>query len=195
MKTLLSLAASSLLMVPDHAPDKEGFIRHWLVLAPVPSAAEDAGAAEIDADPLGGEAKLAPKAGDKAKAYDREYAWKEHAASDYFIDFRESFGAERGEDAVAWAVTYVTAEADLEGVKLQVGSNDQCKVYLNGSQVLKSEETRTLDKDQNAANVTLKKGRNVVVFKVANEKNNWQGCLRFTDASGKPVTSLKVSSK
>ena len=193
MKALLSLALSPLLF-GDHTPDAEGFIRHWLVLAPVPSAAEDAGAAEIEADPLGGEARLAPKKGDKAKAYDREYVWTEHAAADYFIDFRESFGAERGEDAVAWAVAYVQVDEDREGVKLQVGSNDQCKVYLNGNLVLKNEDTRTLDKDQNTANVTLKKGRNVVVFKVANEKNNWQGCLRFTDGAGKPLTGLKVLS-
>lgn len=191
MNSLLGLALAPFLL-NDHAPDAEGFIRHWLVLAPVPSAAEDAGAAEIDADPLGGEAKLAPKKGDKAKAYDREYTWAEHAASDYFIDFRESFGAERGEDAVAWAVTYVQVDDDRDGVKLQVGSNDQCKVYLNGNLVLKNEETRTLDKDQNTANVTLRKGRNVVVFKVANEKNNWQGCLRFTDTDGKPLAGLKV---
>lgn len=190
MRTLLCLA---LLATDHHAPDAEGFIRAWLVLAPVPSAGEDAGAAEIDADPLGGEAKLSPKAGDKATAYGKEYAWKAHTAAEYFVDFRESFGAERGEDAVAWAVTYVTADAAQEGVKLQVGSNDQCKVYLNGSQVLVNDETRTLEKDQNSANVTLKKGVNVVVFKVANEKNNWQGCLRFTDADGKPITKLKVA--
>jgi hypothetical protein len=30
------------------------------------------------------------------------------------------------------------------------------------------------------------------VLKVANEENNWQGSVRFVDASGKPVTDLKV---
>ena len=47
---------------------------------------------------------------------------------------------------------------------------------------------------ERAANVTLVKGTNVVVFKVINEANNWQGCLRFTDKGGKPVKDVKIKS-
>ena len=36
------------------------------------------------------------------------------------------------------------------------------------------------------------KGQNVLVFKVINEKNNWQGCARFTK-DGAPVKNLKIS--
>ena len=43
-----------------------------------------------------------------------------------------------------------------------------------------------------ARNVTLNKGVNVVVFKIFNEGNDWQGCLRFTDASDKAVTNLVI---
>ena len=87
------------------------------------------------------------------------------------------------------------AEGDIDGLKLQVGSNDQCKAYLNGVQVLVFEEGRTLEKDSNAANVTLKKGRNIVILKVINEGNNWQGCLRFSGKDGAAVKNLKVSLK
>ena len=37
-----------------------------------------------------------------------------------------------------------------------------------------------------------KAGVNVVVFKVINENNNWQGCLRFTDAAGKNLVGLTL---
>ena len=58
-------------------------------------------------------------------------------------------------------------------------------------------DTRTLEKDaeNSAEGVTLKKGVNVVVLKVANEENNWQGSLRFLDKAGKPVTDFKVETK
>jgi hypothetical protein len=77
-------------------------------------------------------------------------------------------------------------------VKLSIGSNDQCKLWLNGKQVIKFAETRTLDKDTDSADVTLARGQNVLVFKVINEKNNWQGAARFLkDSAG--VKNLKIA--
>ena len=177
----------------SYAPDAEGFIRNWLILAPIPCESENNGATEINAQQVKDEAQLAPKAGDKAMAGGKTLAWTIHKTADYFIDFREAFGKEHPENVVGYAVAYVHAEAELDGLKLQVGSNDQCKAYLNGVQVLVFEEGRTLEKDANAAPVTLKKGRNVVVFKVLNESNNWQGCLRFTGKDGAALKTLKVT--
>jgi hypothetical protein len=34
---------------------------------------------------------------------------------------------------------------------------------------------------------------NVVVFKLVNTTNNWQGCVRFADKDGKPLKNLKVT--
>ena len=55
----------------------------------------------------------------------------------------------------------------------------------------------TLEKDaeDSASDVTLKKGVNVLVLKVVNEENNWQGSVRFMDKAGKPVTDLKIETK
>lgn len=192
---MLTLTLALLCAQEPYAPDAEGFIRNWLVLAPIPCESEANGAIEINAQQLKEEAKLAPKAGDKATANKTDLVWKEHQSAGYFIDFLASFGKERGENVVGYAVAYVEAEADLDGLKVRVGSNDQCKVYLNGVQVLVFEEGRTLEKDSNEANVSLKKGRNVVVFKVLNEGNNWQGCLRFAGKDGAPLKNLKVSLK
>jgi hypothetical protein len=75
-----------------------------------------------------------------------------------------------------------------------MGSNDQGKVWLNGKLLLKTTEPRGLNQDDDVArNVTLSKGVNVVVFKIFNEGGeDWQGCLRFTDASGKAVTNVLI---
>lgn len=188
----LSLSAI-LLPAQDKAtfsPDAEGFIRNWLVLAPI-AVQEDSGATEIERDFLGGEAAVKPKADDKVNVDGKILSWKAHQAPDYFIDFLKAFGTERGEDVAGYAVAYVIADDEMK-VRLSVGSNDQCKAWVNGKQVIKFAETRTLDKDTDSADVTLAKGQNVLVFKVINEKNNWQGAARFMQ-NGAPVKNIKIS--
>jgi acetyl esterase/lipase len=176
------------------SPDSEGFIRNWLVLAPIPSGEEYAGAVDVNNQQIKDEGNIRPKAGDKATVGTRELVWRAHQASGFILDFKEFVGAGQSEDVIGYAVSYVIADGEMSGLKLQMGSNDQARIYLNGKPVLKFEETRTLEKDQNVAdNVTLNKGVNTIVFKVVNEKNNWQGCLRFTDQSGAPVKGLKVA--
>jgi hypothetical protein len=172
------------------SPDNDGFIRNWLVLAPIP-VQEDSGATEIERDFLGGEANIKPKPNDKVNVNGKILTWTPHQTSDYFIDFRQSFGAERGEDAAGYAVAYIVADADMTA-KLSIGSNDQCKIWFNGKPVIKFSETRTLDKDTDTADVTLNKGQNVLVFKVVNEKNNWQAAARFLQGAN-PVKNIKIS--
>ena len=172
------------------SPDAEGFIRNWLVLAPIAIEGES-GASEIDRDFLNGEAASTPKAGDKVTVGGQQLVWQAHQTSDYFIDFLQSFGKARGEYVAGYAVAYVVAEQEMK-VTLAVSSNDQGKAWLNGKPVFKFAETRTLEKDTDRAEVTLAKGQNVLVLKVINEVNNWQGCARFMK-DGVPVKNVRVS--
>ena len=172
------------------SPDADGFIRNWLVLAPI-AVQEDSGATEIDKDFLKGEATVKPKAGDAVTVDGKTLTWKPHQTSGYFIDFLQAFGKERGEDVAGYAVAYVIADEAMN-VKLSIGSNDQAKAWVNGKQVVKFVDTRTLEKDTDAGDVALLKGQNVLVFKVINEKNNWQGCARFVK-DGAGVKNIKVS--
>jgi hypothetical protein len=194
MKTPLITVLLAGLLVPVPAdtfsPDPEGFIRNWLVLAPI-AIQEDSGASEIEKDFLGGEANVMPKPDDKVNVDGKILTWKPHQTSDFLIDFRQAFGAERGEDVAGYAVAYVLADEPMN-VRLSIGSNDQCKVWLNGKPVIKFVETRTLDKDTDSADVALAKGQNVLVFKVVNEKNSWQGAARFLK-DGAGVRNIKIA--
>jgi len=172
------------------SPDADGFIRNWLVLAPIAIDGES-GATEIDHDFLKGEATVTPKAGDKAGAGTEARVWQAHEAADYFIDFLKSFGTARGEYVAAYAVTYVIAAEEMK-VTLALSTNDQGKAWLNGKPIFKFAETRTLEKDADRVEVTLAKGQNVLVLKVINEVNNWQACARFLK-DGTPVKNIQIS--
>ena len=188
---LAPIVAAMVFQAPQtFSPDAEGFIRNWLVLAPI-AVQEDSGATEIEKDFVGGEATLQPKPGDKVNVGGKILSWTPHQASDYVIDFLKAFGAERGEDVAGYAVAYLNADDSMK-VRLSVGSNDQCKVWLNGKQVIKFTETRTFDKDTDSTDVVLNKGQNVLVFKVINEKNNWQGAARFLQ-NGAAVRNIRVA--
>jgi hypothetical protein len=60
------------------------------------------------------------------------------------------------------------------------------------SEIFKFVDTRVLEKDTDRVDVTLAKGQNVLVLKVVNEVNNWQGCARFLQGTS-PVRSLEIS--
>ena len=172
------------------SPDAEGFIRDWLVLAPIAIEGES-GADRIDKDFIAGEAAAKPKAGDKVTVGGTELTWTTHKSADYYIDFLTAFGKTRGEYVAAYAVTYIVADEDMK-LTLALSSNDQGKAWLNGQQVFRFADTRTLEKDSDKSEVTLKKGRNVLLLKVINETNNWQGCARFLK-EGAPVKNLRIS--
>jgi hypothetical protein len=193
MRAPLIFAFLSAILLPAQetfSPDAEGFIRNWLVLAPI-AMDGDSGASEIDKDLLGGDAAIKPKAGEKVNVGGKILAWKAHSTSDFFIDFLQAFGAERGEYVAAYAVAYIAAPDEMK-VTLSVSSNDQGKAWLNGKEVFRFSETRTLDKDTDRSEVTLAKGQNVLVFKVINEVNNWQACARFVK-DGAGVRNIRIS--
>ena len=194
MKAPLVAAVLLALVLPAQekatfAPDAEGFIRNWLVLAPIAIEGES-GATEIDKDFIG-EATVKPKPDEKMNVGGKILTWKPHQTSDYFIDFLQAFGAERGEYVGGYAVAYIIADEEMP-VTLALSSNDQGKAWVNGKQVFRFAETRTLDKDTDKSEVTLAKGQNVLMLKVVNEVNNWQGCARFLKG-GAPVKNIKVS--
>lgn len=189
----LAIAAAAPVVAQNGKPDQEGFIRDWLVLAPL-AIGDASGAEAIDQKQFAEEAS--PKASDGAtqKVGSKQLTWKKTATKQFYIDFKE-LNPDQSEHVAGWAVAYVVSSEEKAGLTLRMNSNDQGKVFLNGKEVVRFADTRTLEKDAEdlAANVTLKKGVNVVVLKVVNEENNWQGSVRFMDKAGKPVTDVTIS--
>jgi hypothetical protein len=199
-RTSPALATVALLVflakaLPDEQPsgqNDEGFITTWLLLAPIPLEKGQSGADALDKEQLPKEANLQPKAGDKVKVGDQELVWKKYEAKEFFFDFN-AFLDKQTEDSVGYAVCYIHAGTEMKDITLKTGSDDQSKIYLNGKEILKQEEDRPLERDADSTEVTLRKGVNVLVFKVINEKEDWSGCARFVDKDDKVIKGLRVT--
>ncbi len=202
MPAVKSLGAVGLLLLARAAlaadaatfkPDDDGFIRNWLVLAPIPNGENVSGSDALAKQYIDNEGKLKPKADEKVKIGDLQLTWKAVDAGSHILNINSLLAGQQTEDSTAYAVVYVVADAAMKDLQLKMGSDDQAKIYLNGREVLKNETPRPIEKDQDTAgNVTLDKGTNVIVFKIVNEKMDWGGCLRFTDKSDNPVKNVAV---
>ena len=183
---LLMLGAADALQ-----PDSEGYIRDWVMLAPIALPEEGACADLILQDQVKNEAVLKPKPGDKIKINGKELTWKNITASTNYFDFNAILKTEN-DRAAGFMVTYIECDKDMTDVTMALASNDQGRLYLNGKDIYAFTEARTLELDADKGQVTLNKGLNVVVFKIINEQGNWQGAMRFLDKAGAPLTELKI---
>ncbi len=124
----------------------------------------------------------------KYHGVDAQISWKKFTdtAFDGFIDF--------GED-IDWRVAYSWAtitSPDEREVLFRFGSDDQSKIWLNGTEVFADTNAQTAILDKNTIPVTLKAGENTILVKVCNEEMSWGFYLRVTDTDGKPYEDLKT---
>jgi eukaryotic-like serine/threonine-protein kinase len=179
---------------PKHVPvtQEAGFIRDWLIRAPIPLADEQTGTDAVEEESIRGEAHLRPRPGDRVMAGNQELVWKEHRRPGSFLDFNAFLGRVTIH-SVAYAVCYLVSDRDRPNLQLRVGSDDQAKIYLNGAKVYTHAGVRLAAVDEDTVKgITLKQGTNVLVFKVVNEGADWKGCVRLLDADGQPVNGIRV---
>lgn len=186
LATLWSICAAD-----TSALDGDGYIRDWLMLAPIvlPEGA-DAGELLLRSQ-VPDEAKLKPKAGDTVNVNGRQLTWKAVTAPTNYFDFNAVLKSQNDQSA-GFLVTYVECDREIPDVIIAVGSNDQGRIYFNGVDIYAFTEARPLILDADKGRITLKPGVNALVFKVINQQNSWQGAMRLTDRAGKPLTNVKI---
>ncbi len=185
------LAASNARAEDGIKPDADGYIRDWVMLAPIPLPAGRQAGDLIVEEQVKNEAALQPKAGDTVKVNGKELTWQNITASTKYFDFNAILKSIT-DHAAGYMVTYIECDREMSEVTMALGSNDQGRLYLNGKDIYAFQDARILELDADKGKVRLKKGVNVVVFKVINEQNSWQGSMRFLDKTGAPVTDLKI---
>jgi hypothetical protein len=171
--------------------DSEGYIRHWVMLAPIALPEGESGADAVFKEQTKDEAALRPKAGDKAKIGGKELTWQNITAATNYFDFNAILKTVN-DHAAGYMVTYIECDTERPDVIMAVASNDEGRIYFNGADIYAFSEPRPLMLDADKGKVTLKKGVNVVVFKVINEQNSWQGAMRLLDKAGAPLKDLRI---
>jgi hypothetical protein len=195
--TSVGLFGSSVLVTPNVRaadalkPDADGYIRDWVMLAPITLPERRPAEDLIVEEQIKNEADLRPKAGETVKVNGKELTWQNINASTKYFDFNAILNTVN-DHAAGFMVTYIECDKEMSDVTMALGSNDQGRLYLNGKDIYAFQDARPLELDADKGKVHLKKGLNVVVFKVINELNSWQGSMRFLDKTGAPVTDLKI---
>jgi dipeptidyl aminopeptidase/acylaminoacyl peptidase len=145
-----------------------GAIRQWLVLGPISCPSKD-GTTNVDTQQIVGEASLHPRAGEEVKVNKTQRTWRAMQLDDDVIDFNEFMGGVIDWSA-AYAVTYIQSEVNQRGLVLNIGSDDEAKVYLNGKEIYRRAYDRTYVADQDTVgNVELHAGVNTVQLRIAGE--------------------------
>jgi len=173
------------------SPHAQGFLQTWLLLLPLPLAAGESGAQALDRQQLPEEAQVRPRPGEGVAIGGQRWVWQEHRSPRAVVDFNAVAGrvADR---SVVYAACYIESDRARDGLWLQVRSDDQSKVYLNGREIYQNRQTRDLSWMETVRPVSLKRGVNVLLFKVVNETGQWEGLVRLLDGAGRPVQGLRV---
>jgi WD40 repeat protein len=172
-------------------PHAQGFFQTWLLLLPLPFASGETSLQALDRPQLPGEASLRPRPGERVTVGGQPCVWQEYRSPKAIVDFNAVLGRVK-ERCVAYAVCYIESDQARDGLWLQLGSDDQAKVHLNGREIYRIRQPRTMWTLDTVGPMGLKRGINVLLFKVVNETGQWESCARLVDEAYRPVQGLRV---
>ena len=200
MRTFLGLIAATALLAFSFSRagadevlclDADGYIRDWIMLAPIALPEGETCAEALLKEQIPNESALRPKAGGKIKIGAKELIWRNVTASTNYFDFNETLKS-INDHVAGYMATYIECEKETPDVILAVASNDQGRIYFNGVDIYAFTEARPLMLDADKGRITLKKGVNVMIFKITNEQNSWQGAMRLMEKSGAPLKNVRI---
>jgi len=156
----------------------EGRIGTWMLAGPY--TRDDAGAQELF------DVAFAPE------QEGQEADWKRISAnSDGVVHLDSLLG---GNARVAYLrASIVTPEE--QDARLQVGSDDGFRAWLNGQVVAEANATRGLSMPQNEADIHLQEGENSILLKITQGGGQWAACARIVGQDGRPLDGLTFQAK
>jgi hypothetical protein len=155
------------------------YVTDWQVSGPYRLAGKDY-AALFDVP-------FSPEAGDGGHV-----AWKALSlASDpkrpWLMDLLKTLG---GEQCVAYARAWVWSQQE-QPVRLELGSDDGIKVWLNNKQVYALNAARPLQPGSEKVDLTLHSGWNLLLLKITQNNQGWEFCARFLKPDGSHLDGLR----
>ncbi len=184
-----------------------GFVDHWLVLGPFPNPGGrdtlDDPSPDFDkAEPnfrkdflvaSGGEAGVVPKLGDAVTADKVSYSWEQLVApSGETIDIRQHYETSQRAflHTIAYIADYIQVD-EAKKVSFGVGSDDGYMLWVNGEFVTKHHIHRGVTLDDDFVPVSLRKGINLLLFKVDTDLAGWGALVRIVGKDYAEVHGIK----
>jgi hypothetical protein len=165
-------------MIDEHE-QYAGYITEWLLAGPYRIAGrdgltllDDAFAPETDPDSV----EWRP-VGARAVA-DRPWA----------VNLNHTFA--RGDDTVAYLRTWVYSPETSE-VRLECGSDDGIKIWLNGRVVHENNQPRGLTAGEDRVEVRLGQGWNPLMLKINNGRGDFAAAARFRSTDNRMIEALR----
>jgi HEAT repeat protein len=112
------------------------------------------------------------------------------AKAPYIIDLMPVFG---GEQAVGYARTWIKSDAQ-QPVRMELGTDDGVKVWLNGKVVHSHNVARPLKPAEDIVELDLKSGWNLLLLKITQNNLGWEFCARLRKPDGSHIDNVSYES-
>ena len=96
-----------------------------------------------------------------------------------------------GSNCVAYLRSWLRSDRD-QPARLELGSDDGVKVWLNGKIVHSNNSSRALQAAEDKVDVDLVRGWNALLLKIAQGSGDWAACCRVRDKNGDLAQSVLV---
>jgi len=116
----------------------------------------------------------------------------ERAFYPFHMDLDKKFPGKA--NAAAYLRTHVWSPEDQKA-RLEFGSDDGAKVWLNGKLVLNVAKPRSFEVGKDKVEVALRKGWNAILVKVWNGTGDWGAAARFRKPDGSKLPGLRAAIK
>ncbi len=120
--------------------------------------------------------------------------WKQltQGVGSWDVNLESTFG---GKDHVAAYVrTRIWSPTDQDA-RLELGSDDSIKVWMNGNVIHENNTNRGMSPRQDLVNARLRKGWNDLLLKVIDNSGGWAFCCRVRKPDGSALDGLKIEAK
>jgi hypothetical protein len=95
------------------------------------------------------------------------------------------------EKCAVYLRTVLDVPAAMEA-RLELGSDDGVKAWINDKEVFANPAERPLVKGQDTVNVLLAKGKNILMLKITQGSSGWEACARVRARDGSALPNLKI---
>jgi len=177
-----------------------GAIPDWLLMGPVTMESQDDD--PLNREWLLGERQLQPSADNEATLGGVRFPWRQCSAPDGILELSGTTARPESSIQVAYAVCYLVSERPLQDCVVEVGSEEEYRLYLNGTPVIeyawrmigsqKGPRIYPVVKDR-MSGIALRAGVNVLVLKIVTETGQWTGSVKVSDPRGDPLPGVRIT--